>query len=95
MDEEERALLGHAVNTWGEATQLDQLQEECGELVTAISHHRRARPGSVDRLAEELADVEIMAAQARIILESYGVDVDIYRWRKLDRLREQLDGGTS
>lgn len=34
-------LLRQAVNTWGIKSQLQMAQEECAELVVAVSHYQR------------------------------------------------------
>ena len=58
--------------------------EELGELIRAL-----ARANDPDNIAEEMADVEIMLAQLRIIL---GNDADVERWKvkKLQRLNRRL-----
>ena len=58
--------------------------EELGELIRAI-----ARADDPDNIAEEMADVEIMLGQLRIIL---GNDADVERWKvkKLQRLNRRL-----
>lgn len=55
-----------AIELWGEAHQMMMAQEECGELISAISQFTRGRK-TVDDLSEEIADVEIMCEQMRII----------------------------
>ena len=58
--------------------------EELGELIRAI-----ARADDPDNIAEEMADVEIMLEQLKIIL---GNDADVERWtaKKLQRLNQRL-----
>lgn len=58
--------------------------EELGELIRAL-----ARADDPDNIAEEMADVEIMLGQLRIIL---GNDADVERWKvkKLQRLNRRL-----
>jgi NTP pyrophosphatase (non-canonical NTP hydrolase) len=82
------AACKRAVAAWGLTSQLRQAQEECGELVAAVNQADRGREGAVDKLAEEIADVTIMMAQARIIVGGALVD----RWidRKLERLEGRL-----
>jgi NTP pyrophosphatase (non-canonical NTP hydrolase) len=43
------------------------VQEECAELIAAISHYKRDRIGG-NTLAREVADVRIMIEQAMIII---------------------------
>ena len=58
-----RALLGH----FGPDTQLSKLSEECLELGCDALHYR---DGKIDvvKLAEEVADVEIMCGQIRELI---------------------------
>lgn len=87
---EERMVLGvlsEAVRTWGVEAQLRMLQEECAELIAAVNRFDRGRVGTSD-LAEEIADVEIMCAQARLIIGDR--DVEVARQRKLRRLARRL-----
>lgn len=53
--------------SFGENVQLRQVQEEAAELVVAISHHLRGVPGGTGELIEEIADMEIMMDQIRIM----------------------------
>lgn len=73
--------------------QLAQLQEECAELIVAVSHLRRAKKGdSYNRLLEEVADVEIMIRQCRLILDSDKIDSIINE--KLKRADERIKNGS-
>lgn len=56
-------LVSSLVGTFGPDKQLNQIQEELSELITAISHYRRSRVGSSRELAKEGADVIFMLAQ--------------------------------
>lgn len=89
LEQRLRTLTDRAVGAWGSENQLRMLQEECGECVAAVNRLARARPGAVDQLAEEVADVLIMAAQARYILGTDAVDAALSR--KLARLEQRLD----
>ena len=77
-----------AVETWGEPSQIIQAMEECAELITVLSHYMRGRT-SPDCVASEIADVEIMCEQLRLIFGSD--DVNICIDSKLARLRRMLD----
>ena len=44
---------------------LDALQEECAELIQAISHHRRGRCGQV-HVIREMADVVLMVDMVKL-----------------------------
>jgi NTP pyrophosphatase (non-canonical NTP hydrolase) len=64
--------------------------EECSELITVILHHRRER-ATTAQLAEEVADVLIMAQQARQMTDP--ALVDLYIKKKLDRLERRVTAG--
>lgn len=70
MNSYKRMLLD-AVKTDGLQFCLDALQEECAELIQAISHMRRGRT-SGDELIEEMADVTIMLDMVRV-----GIDKEV------------------
>ena len=76
-----------AVKFFGDSLQLMIAQEECGELIAAISQYVRGRK-DVYALAEEVADVEIMCMQLRHMIGSDIVDIE--KNKKLTRLAERL-----
>ena len=75
-------------------TQLGVAQEECAELIQAISKVRRRGecPATMNHLAEEIADVEIMCAQLTEIYD-LAVDVKLFIDEKLDRQLERIRQG--
>ena len=77
-----------AIKHYGMANQLNQLQEECGELVAAVSHLRRDRAGALYNLVSELADVMIMVRQLRIAVGPEVFDMELLR--KLARLESRI-----
>ena len=79
-----QAILREAVEKYGPGAQQMKAIEELGELIRAL-----ARADDPENIAEEMADVEIMLAQLRIIL---GNDADVERWKvkKLQRLNRRL-----
>lgn len=91
----EANIYKDAVAKWGIQAQLDQLQEECAEAIHKVSKVRRASAISEQAtsiaftaLAEEIADVEIMCAQARLIVGTKFVDAS--KRFKLKRLKDRL-----
>ena len=64
MQMTEPQILNAAIKTFGEKAQEDVAIEECSELIQAISHKHRGREHNI---AEEIADVEIMLEQLKII----------------------------
>ena len=89
----QKELCQRAFNQWGTEAQLVIGMEECGELLVAISHHLRDRPGSDVALAEEIADVELVCTSLRLLVGDDAVDQ--FKRRKWDRLQSRLeaDGG--
>ena len=60
----ELEILTTAIRTFGEKEQECQAIEECAELIQAINHKHRGRDSNIP---EEIADVEIMLEQLKII----------------------------
>lgn len=60
----EPQILKAAIKTFGERNQEEMAVEECAELIQAINHKHRGREHNI---AEEIADVEIMLEQLKII----------------------------
>jgi hypothetical protein len=88
----EANLYEKAVRVWGTESQLRMLQEECGELIAQVNRIARGR-GDMVELACEIADVEIMCAQARVIVGN--IAVDRAKATKLIRLRQRLGEAAS
>ena len=79
-----------AIKKYGESHQLIVLFEEMSELQKSVCKSiRYNRKSFEDSIAEELADVEIMLEQLKIILD---IDDDVEGWRldKVCRLQERL-----
>ena len=60
-----------ALNNWGYALQKVVAMEECSELIDAITNSTIREPHNVE---EEVADIEIMCIQLRIMYGSKEVD---------------------
>lgn len=89
MTNDQKNSLIHAINHFGVDHQIDKAVEEMGELITALSRRRLERSHRED-IAEEIADVLIVANQLRII---YGGElVDQLIDQKLNRLEDIIDG---
>ena len=82
-------IIKRAIETYGTEAQIGMLHEEMGELMVAINKCERAgyTAEAVAHVCEEIADVQIMLDQMRII---FGPTEDIEH-AKLLRLRERLD----
>ena len=82
----EHEILTTAIRTFGEKTQERQAIEECAELIQAINHKHRGRPSNIP---EEIADVEIMLEQLKIINDCAD-EVKSMREIKLARLYQRV-----
>ena len=81
-------LLKKAIEKYGTEAQIFQCVEELNELATELMHHRRDKT-TVDEICSEIADVEIMILQMRLI---FGDElVDKYMDIKLKRLEKRLN----
>lgn len=81
-------LYEKAVKAWGKEAQLGVAMEECAELISAIIRYKRGRTGCAP-VAEEIADVLIMAEQSRLIIGPNLVDE--FKKQKLERLGQRLE----
>jgi NTP pyrophosphatase (non-canonical NTP hydrolase) len=72
-----------ALNNWGVAIQQVVAMEEMGELIQAISKAIRCKQNNVE---EEIADVETMLMQLRLIFNNQKVEE--IKQAKLKRLKE-------
>lgn len=80
-----------ALNRWGIANQMDMATEECAELIQAVNKFKRnGNTQTKFNLMEEIADVEIMMAQLRIIL-NYDEQIDAIKARKIERLKQRTE----
>jgi NTP pyrophosphatase (non-canonical NTP hydrolase) len=88
-----RDLFEKCLATWGEEKQLRMVQEECSEVILAVSHYLRNRPDSKDKLKEELADGWLMISQ---MIYYYGQDeiMEIVKY-KGDRTLKKIERYTN
>lgn len=93
MNNKQIKILRKAIKKYGVKHQMLVVQEECAELIQAISKVLRSdvkQQASVyNNLIEELADVEIMSKQMRIIYGS--TDIDEAMQKKTQRLERRLE----
>lgn len=82
----EREILISAINTFGEEKQENVAIEECAELIQAISHKHRGRNHNIP---EEIADVEVMLEQLKII-NNCSAEVEKIRKQKIKRLFHKI-----
>jgi NTP pyrophosphatase (non-canonical NTP hydrolase) len=79
-----------ALDKYGVESQLNQLQEECAELIVAVNKHRRTPFDDLKEITDECADVLIMIDQ---IIEIYNIQQNVKDRIefKLNRLKERLE----
>lgn len=83
----ERKVVLEALALYGREVQLSIGMEECAELIVALSHHLRGRVAD-EKLAEEVADVELICQSIRVLV---GHDlVDTLRRGKVTRLANRV-----
>ena len=88
-----RAIARH----YGKEPQIGVAQEECAELIQAISKVRRKgeTKDAIDHLAEEIADVRIMCAQLEELFR-VRASVALCMHQKLDRqMKRIMEGDTA
>lgn len=87
---DEKTVFQTAINEYGSYAQSMMLLEEMSELQKEICKSYRGKDNA-EQIAEEIADVEIMLAQVKMI---YDVAEDAEKWReaKVKRLAERLRG---
>ena len=82
-----------AVETYGGDSQVDMAVEEMSELIKALMKSRRDDVDiqeSLHNIIEEIADVEIMLEQLKLIFNCFGL-VEREKEFKINRLAERLE----
>lgn len=88
---QEEVTFQAAFERFGEPHQLLVAFEEMAELTKAISKAiRYSREGHKTAITEEIADVEIMLEQVKMIFDIEDEDVEMWRLDKIVRLRRTL-----
>lgn len=83
--EKQQKICQKAVNTFGEYAQIDMAIEEMAELTQALSKCKRDKEHNVE---EEIADVEIMISQLRLMTDKFDNDkIEHIKAMKLNRLK--------
>lgn len=90
MTEEIKKIYQEAIDKWGFNPQLNQLQEECAELIVACNKLRRKGDEAVPMMIDELTDVIIMTEQIIQVMQIEKEVDERYKF-KIDRLKERLE----
>ena len=83
-------------NFYGADRQLNQLIEECGELIQAVNKWKRfyffdeVAWNPIHSVMEEIADVEIMLEQVRWLLNLNDKTIDEIKISKVKRARNRI-----
>lgn len=88
-ESEERAVLTAAITKWGDLAQVMMVFEEMSELQKELCKNWRGKD-NIEEIADELADVEIMLKQLKMIFNIED-KVQQHRRFKLDRLAHRLE----
>ncbi len=88
LTSEQEGLCTRATQVYGPEKQWGMVQEECSELAAAINRRKRGRITD-DQLADEVADVIVVAEQARQLVGAHRVDRIVEA--KLQRLKGNMD----
>lgn len=91
MQSQEKQDIIEKLSRNGIWEQLNQLQEECGEVIAAINRLRRKKSEAYQELISEIADLKIMVAQMDILLDKDAISQKMNE--KLLRARERLQNG--
>lgn len=86
MENETTGILKATIHKYGAENQENMCIEECAELIHAINKKHRGKPHNI---AEEIADVEIVLEQVKMINGCYG-EVDEIKKQKLARLSDSI-----
>ena len=86
----ETEVLQRALDTYGSAQQIAMVFEEMSELQKELCKYLRGKYSPAN-IAEEIADVEIMLEQMKMLFCCTD-DVRNERRRKVERMKERLDG---
>ena len=79
-------ILSEAIKVFGQKAQEEVAIEEMAELIQAITHKHRGREHNI---AEEIADVEIMLEQLKII-NNCASEVEYIKQQKINRLYNKV-----
>lgn len=91
MKQEQLRKLCGIIEHYGVDIQKDIAIEECSELIQAICKHKRGS-GKLEDIVDEIADVEIMMNQLKIIFDCFGEvedRIDFKIKRQLERIANE------
>lgn len=88
-------IYEQAISRWGGISQSDMMVEECAELIQALNKFKRAKGDENlskcwDNILEEIADVEIMLNQMKVLFNRDGKEIQKWKEIKLERLKKRI-----
>ena len=91
-DSERTEIYKRAISTYGEEAQIRMVFEEMAELQKELCKHLRGKEPfeQIIRIAEEIADVEIMLDQMKILFK-LNEAVESHKEYKIFRLNQNLN----
>ncbi len=94
ITKEREIIYREAVSRWGMDAQVNMAIEEMAELISALQHYRREESwghhATVEDIADEIADVEIMMEQLKFMFGIDSLHLDQIKEKKLSRVKELL-----
>lgn len=91
MVDRQHAVLSEAIRHYGKDNQLHVALEEMSELQKELCKDLRGK-GHLDAIAEEIADVEIMLEQLKMIYH-VGPQTTVWKNLKINRLNDRMKNG--
>jgi hypothetical protein len=87
----EQLIYEKALKLWGADSQVKMLYEEMAELQKALcKYDRNNTPENLINIHEEIADVEIMLCQMRVLFGNSGPDlIKVKKLKRLEALIKQ------
>jgi len=84
-------LYKKALKKWGAELQIKVAIEECSELIKELAKFGRVVNGStIEKISEEIADVEIMLEQLKFMFVCRG-KVEDYKVAKMEKIAKWLE----
>ena len=83
--------LKYLASFYGTDSRITHLDEEMAELTVETHKLMRGRTESTKGLTEEIADVEILLSQLKILYEIKQEDIDKVKEKKLNRQMERIN----
>jgi hypothetical protein len=88
----EKQIYAKALKMWGKESQINVAIEELAELITVLAKRNRKINGkNNDEICEEIADVEIVLNQLKMIYDSE--KIKNIKYKKLERFLFKYMGG--